>query len=315
MSLPAVAAPTSVPCPGSTGTKPPVLILLPRADFDPSEVALPWQILRSRGYAVQFASPEGRAAAADPRMLSGCDLDLWRAIPLLRRLPLIGLLLRANGDARRAYVALNGAAEFRAPLAYAEIDLERCAGVLVPGGHWARGMREFLEHPRLQQLIVKAFRRDLPLAAVCHGVLLVARSLDPASGRSVLYGRRTTALTWSLERSAWRLLRYAGCFWDANYYRTYPEQAGEPWGYRSVQAEVTRLLREPGDFLDVPQDAPQAFRKRSGLFRDRAEDNRAAWVVRDRQYLSARWPGDVHLLARRFADLLDAGATAPPPLA
>jgi hypothetical protein len=32
----------------------------------------------------------------------------------------------------------------------------------------------------------------------------------------------------------------------------------------------------------------------------------AAWVVRDGNYISARWPGDVHTFARTFAELLDA---------
>ena len=120
----------------------------------------------------------------------------------------------------------------------------------------------------------------------------------------MLYGRKTTALTWNLERSAWRLSRYAGRWWDRDYYRTYRELPGEPAGYRSVQAEVTRVLAQPQDFLDVGADAPQRWRKRSGLFRDSPDDARAAFVVRDGNYLSARWPGDVHTFARTFAQML-----------
>ncbi len=33
-------------------------------------------------------------------------------------------------------------------------------------------------------------------------------------------------------------------------------------------------------------------------------DERPAFVVRDGNYLSARWPGDVHTFARRFAEML-----------
>jgi putative intracellular protease/amidase len=35
-------------------------------------------------------------------------------------------------------------------------------------------------------------------------------------------------------------------------------------------------------------------------------DDRAAFVVEDGNYVSARWPGDAYLFARRFLALLDA---------
>jgi putative intracellular protease/amidase len=38
--------------------------------------------------------------------------------------------------------------------------------------------------------------------------------------------------------------------------------------------------------------------------RGTATDDTAAFVVRDGRYLSARWPGDAYLFARRFCDLL-----------
>jgi hypothetical protein len=76
-------------------------------------------------------------------------------------------------------------------------------------------------------------------------------------------------------------------------------------GYRSVQSEVTRALAHASDFVDVPTDAENRFRKSSGLFRDSASDQRPAFVVRHRNYISARWPGDVHTFAQQFARLLD----------
>ena len=72
-------------------------------------------------------------------------------------------------------------------------------------------------------------RRSKPVGAICHGVLAAARSIDPTSGRSVLHGRRTTALTWQLERTAWMIARRTR-FWDPDYYRTYIEQPGQPPG-------------------------------------------------------------------------------------
>jgi hypothetical protein len=34
------------------------------------------------------------------------------------------------------------------------------------------------------------------------------------------------------------------------------------------------------------------------------DDARPAFVVQDRNYISARWPGDVHTFAKTFAGLL-----------
>jgi hypothetical protein len=116
----------------------------------------------------------------------------------------------------------------------------------------------------------------------------------------VLHGRKTTALTWKLEKSGWMLGKFLARFWDPDYYRTYPDAPGQPVGYMSVQSEVSRALARPEDFLDVAADAPARFAKSSGLMRDTAENSAPAWVVRDGNYVSARWPGDVHTFARTF---------------
>ena len=59
-------------------------------------------------------------------------------------------------------------------------------------------MRAYLESSLLPKLVAAFFTADKPVAAICHGVLLAARSRS-ADGKSVLYGRRTTALTWALD--------------------------------------------------------------------------------------------------------------------
>lgn len=277
---------------------------LPRHDFDPSEVAVSWKILRAAGHSIAFATPDGSVAAADPLMLTGIGFDYWSGMPPLRRLVLVGRLLRADRRALAAHDELLGDAAFGRALRYARIDPAAFDALLLPGGH-APGMREYLESAVLQRVVAEFFERDKPVAAICHGVVLAARSSSPRSGRSVLHGRVTTALTWPFERSAWRLSRYGGRWRDPDYYRTYREQPGEPAGYRSVQAEVTRALARPEDFRDVPANAANHFRKSSGMFRDSPDDERPAFVVRDGNYVSARWPGDVHTFARTFADLLE----------
>ncbi|MFC4603025.1 type 1 glutamine amidotransferase domain-containing protein [Rhodococcus kronopolitis] len=280
-----------------------VLIPLPAQDFDPTEVAVSWQVLRRLDHEVRFATPVGAPARADDLMVTGRGLDPWGAVPGLDRLVLVGRVLRADADARAAYAELVGDPAFTDPLSWESIDLDAVDALLLPGGHRARGMRRYLESERLQSVVVDAFRRDLPVAAICHGVLLAARSVDSETTRSVLHGRRTTALTWTLESRAWRVARVTR-FWDRDYYRTYRESQGQPSGYMSVQQEVTRALARPGDFVDVDRADPEARRKSSGRARDTVDDPRPALVVRDGNYLSARWPGDVHTFARQFAAML-----------
>lgn len=276
-----------------------ILIPLPHRDFDPSEVAVSWRILRADGHQVIFATPGGCAASADELMITGMGLDPWGWIPGLRRLRLVGLLLRAGRRARSAYASMLQDAAFHAPLRWDDLDTAEFDGLLLPGGHRARGMREYLESSRLQRLIAACFAADKPVAAICHGVLLAARS-RAANGQSVLHGRRTTALTWALEKKAAATARITR-FWDPHYYRTYRDAPAQPVGYMSVQQEVTRALADPADFLDVPRDAPDYRRKTNGLARDSDADPSPAFVVRDGNYLSARWPGDVHRFAREFS--------------
>ena len=290
-----------------------VLIPIPSSDFDPTEVAVSWSVLKRLGHSVTFTTPDGRPGRADDLMLTGEGLDLWGFIPGLRRFTAVGRLMRANAPARAAYAAMERDAAFTAPLNWRQARHEDFDGLLLPGGHRARGMREYLESEILQKLVREFFAAGLPVAAICHGVLLAARSRTADGEHSVLFGRRTTALTWALERKGWmagRIFR----FWDPNYYRTYDDGPGKPAGYMSVQQEVTRALARPEDFLDVPAGAPDYGRKTGGMMRDSWDDDRAAFVVRDGNYVSARWPGDAHAFAKTFAGLLPGGSVVLRPL-
>ncbi len=285
-----------------------VLLPIPSRDFDPTEVAVSWKVLTNSGHAVTFATPGGSPGAGDELMLSGRGLDPWGWLPLLRNVAVIGRVLRANADARHAYEELVRAPAFEAPVRWSDIVASDYDGLVLPGGHRARGMTEYLESETLREVIVEFFTAGKPVAAICHGVLAAARSIDPTTGRSVLYGRTTTALTWQLERTAWTIARRSR-FWDPNYYRTYMETPGQPAGYMSVEQEVTRALAEPAHFSNVDPDDPEARRKTSGRVRDTRVDSRPAWVVRDGSYVSARWPGDVHTFARTFSQVLSGHPT------
>lgn len=268
-----------------------------------------WRVLSEQGCAVSFATPDGAASVADDIMLTGRGLDPWGFAPGLDRLTLVGRALRADAAGRAAYGQMNADAAFRAPMRWEEARVEDFDGLLLPGGHRARGMRAYLESPVLQALAVGFFRAGKPVAAVCHGVALLARSVDPATGLSVLHGCQTTALPWRFERLAVRIGRVAR-WWDPAYYSTYPDGPGEPEGFRGVQAEVTRALAAASDFRDAePSDKDFAL-KSSGRARDRFNDERPAFVVVDGDYVSARWPGDAHTFARRFAERLHARSVA-----
>jgi putative intracellular protease/amidase len=227
---------------------------------------VPWRVLTRLGHVVRFATEGGGVApAADRRLLNGVIFGQLGAEP----------------EPKAFYAELQGDAEYRAPIAWADIEPAAFDGLILPGGH-APGMRQYLGSEVLRQQVAKCWALDRPVGAICHGVLVLARTVDPATGRSVLYGRTTTCLPKYMERSAflataWRLGRY---------YRTYPEY---------VEDEVRDALRDDVDFVRGPRVLAQ---------RGTDTDDGPAFVVEDGRYVSARWPGDSYLFAKRFADRL-----------
>ena len=241
---------------------------LPDNDFDVTEVAVPWHILTAAGHRVTFATERaGTRPAADPRLLTGV---------------LFGKL-GAAAEAQRFYRQLSTDDEFLRTISWADIVPADYGGLILPGGH-APGMRQYLSALVLQEKAGQFWALGRPVGAICHGTLVLARTLDPGTGRSVLADRRTTCLPKYMERgayllTAWRLGRY---------YRTYPAY---------VQDEVTAALADPAQFERGP---------RVLAARGTASDDSAAFVVQDRNYVSARWPGDAYLFGRRFLAMLAA---------
>ncbi len=237
---------------------------LPARDFDPTESSIPWRALVDAGHEVGFATPDGKPAAADPRILSGRGFFIWRPF------------LRARPHARKTYGEMAASEPFQHPLRYDQIDGDEFDGVVLTGGH-APCMKEYLESPELQRLVASYMLADKPVAAICHGVLIAARAHDPETGRSVLYGRKTTALTKAQELSAFAMTS----LWLGRYYRTY-----QP----TVEDEVRSVLESPDDFL-------------TGDFvlgREGPDKRDYGFVVRDDNYLSARYYVDAY----KFADAL-----------
>src|ERR1700722_263525 len=106
-----------------------VLIPLPHRDFDPSEVAISWSVLKRLGHSVAFATPGGQPGRADDMMLTGEGLDIWGFLPGLKRLVAIGRLMRANSGARNAYAAMEQDPEFKSPLSWRQVRRAGRAGL------------------------------------------------------------------------------------------------------------------------------------------------------------------------------------------
>ncbi|MEO8161098.1 MAG: type 1 glutamine amidotransferase domain-containing protein [Arenimonas sp.] len=248
-----------------------ILVPLPDTDFDTTEVAVPWRLLRDAGHEPVFATESGAVPRCDPLLLTGVVLGK----------------LGADPPARADYRALQAAAEFVAPIRWDAIVPANFDALLLPGGH-APGMKQYLASELLQRKVADFATLRRPIAAICHGVLLLARARDCVSGRSLLHGRRTTCLPKYMEA-----LAYGLSFWKlGRYYRTYPAY---------VEDEVREALASPADFVRGPLTLGQ---------RGSAGDDRAAFVLEDGNYLSARWPGDAYLLGRRLLAKLPAPVTA-----
>jgi putative intracellular protease/amidase len=240
-----------------------VLIPLPDHDFDVTEVAVPWKLLRDAGHEVIFATEGGATPAADPLLLSGVVFGQ----------------LGAADEAKRFYAELQGAPRYRQPIAYPDIVPGAFDGLILPGGH-APGMRQYLGSAELQAKVAEFWATGRPVGAICHGVLVLARTIDPATGRSVIADVHTTCLPKYMERSAFLTTAWR----RGRYYRTYPAY---------VEDEVRAALTDPDRQF---QQGPRVLSQRGT-----ASDDSAAFVVADGRYVSARWPGDAYLFARRFA--------------
>lgn len=245
-----------------------VLLPLPKSGFDPTEAGVPWQTLFKQGHQIVVATPDGQSAEVDPRVFTGKDLGLFKN------------LLKADDLGCAAFQRFSESNEFNHPLRYEEIVPFEYDAVLLPGGH-DKGMKRYLESDFLQQIVGWMMDVGRPVGAICHGVVLVARSKSAQTGKSVLFGRRTTALPKFMELSAWAMTAP----WLGSYYRTYKQ---------SVQDEVKSALEFRGDFRPGP----------TSMLRDSPHKLSRGYVVRDGNYLSARWPGDAHLFADTFAKML-----------
>jgi putative intracellular protease/amidase len=242
-----------------------IVFPLPDRDFDVTEVAVPWKLLRRARHDVVFATESATVPAADPLLLGGVLFGQLGAAP----------------EAKGFYQELLSAPELRTPRRWSELDPADFQALFLAGGH-APGMRQYLGSELLQERVAAFWATGKPVAAICHGVLVLARAHDPSTGRALLHGRKTTCLPKYLERTAYFLTAWR----HGRYYRTYPAY---------VEDEVKSALAAPADFARGPRVMTR---------RGSDSDDRAAFVVRDGNYLSARWPGDSYRIAKDLLEML-----------
>ena len=93
---------------------------------------------------------------------------------------------------------------YQHPIPYAELDPNRYKAILLPGGDTLT-MRQYLENPVLQKKVYQFWQQGKLIGAICHGVLVLARTINPQTGHSLLYGHKVTALPKSLDRAGYLL--------------------------------------------------------------------------------------------------------------
>ena len=246
-----------------------VLIPLPNYGFDPSEAAIAWNLLQQRGIQFTFATPNGQRATADVKMVTGETLGALKSV------------LMARQDAVDAYRKMEQDPAYKNPAKWADVKEGDFDALMLPGGH-DKAIREYLESKVLQNLVVRFFNAKKPVAAICHGVVLAARSIDPKTGKSVIFDYKTTSLLKTQELTAYTMTKA----WLGDYYLTYPAI--------TVEDEVKSVLSTKNNYLSGP----------TPLGRDSADNLKLGFFVRDRKYLSARWPGDAYNFGFEFFKML-----------
>ena len=246
-----------------------VLFPLPDRDFDVTEVAVPWRLLRDAGHEPIFATEAGATPACDPLLITGVVFGKLGARP----------------EPIAFYRELERDPSFVSPRRWSECRADDFDALFLAGGH-ASGMRQYLGSEIVQQLTTAFFAAQKPIGAICHGVLVAARS-KRADGTSVLHGHKTTCLPKYMERAA-----YLSTFWlRGRYYRTYPAY---------VEEEVRAALASPDDFVRGPRELSK---------RGTRDDDAHAFSVESGHYVSARWPGDAYLIGKQLIERLAAVKT------
>ncbi|UNI16526.1 hypothetical protein JDV02_002954 [Purpureocillium takamizusanense] len=251
-----------------------VIILMADYGHDPTETAVPYAAFKDAGFDVRFATESGKAPGCDSRMLQGITQKI----------------LGATQSTIQLYNAMASSAEFKKPLSWTAsgFSLAPYNLVFLPGGH-EKSVRQIIDSAAVHTLLLDYFpstakstasdgkKAAAAVGAICHGVMVLseARRRD-GDGRSVLHGVTTTTLPARFEQMAfWGTRAFLG-----DYYKTYGA------GSDDVEDSVRKAVGDPSHLKISLSPSP--------------------FVVEDENfnYISARFPGDVPLMAERMVKLV-----------
>jgi len=136
----------------------------------------------------------------------------------------------------------------------------------------ASGMRQYWESLVLRNKVLQFCQQGKLIGAICHGVLVLARTIDPQTGRSVLYGHKVTAVPKSLDRVGYLLSLLLK---------------------RSYIIDPCTVEEEVRACLECPEDLSKG---RSVL---------VPYVVCDGNLITSRWYMDAELFSEHFAEALE----------
>jgi len=268
----------------SNKVKKTILMPISNNEFDPSEATYAWKIFTSEyGFEVKFATEDGSKGKTDMKILKKEGLNFI--------MNLLFTIFKSPEEVVTTYSEMENDKNFNHPLKWSDININDYDGIYIPGGH-ANGMRPYLNSKVLQGKVTEFWGTDKPIAAICHGVLVLARSINPKTGKSLLYNRKSTSVSNYLER-----LTYSLTSWQmGDYFRTFDEL---------TEDEIVRHMTG----INNPVEAAKVNKEKQlfdagpiSLDKGTFENPEAgAFVVEDGNYLSGRYPGDVCLLAHRFA--------------
>src|SRR5690349_22251238 len=111
-----------------------ILLPLPDKDFDVTEVAVPWKLLREAGHDVVFATEAGATPACDPLLITGVVFGALGARP----------------EPIAFYRELEQAPAFVSPKRWKDIQPSDFDALFLAGGH-APGMRQYLGSDDVQR--------------------------------------------------------------------------------------------------------------------------------------------------------------------
>ncbi|KAJ6441388.1 FluG domain-containing protein [Purpureocillium lavendulum] len=268
-----------------------VIILMADYGHDPTETAVPYKAFKDAGFDVSFATETGKTPRCDSRMLGGITQKL----------------LGASRSTVELYNAMSSSPEFAKPLSWTApgFSLAPYNLVFLPGGH-EKSVRQIIDSADVHALLIDYFpttakspaggggvaAKAAAVGAVCHGVMVLseARRKDggdgDGDGQSVLHGVTTTTLPGRFEQVAyWGTRAFLG-----DYYKTYGA------GSDDVEDSVRRAVGDASHLKISLSPSP--------------------FVVEDDKfnYISARFPGDVPLMAEKMVKLVQslvAGESGP----